>query len=241
MKKPFLPTTNSVSPLTSTNQHSTEENSKQISKQYVSDYILSQPFNQTTRQNDEIETTTNRNGERRRLLPNTEQFRRSIQKEESLSDVSSSNDDDDEEEKIHLKNPRWSSTLREDFDDGKTIKDEILHSIGLTLDYRNSNVFIDDVRPGSVAANEQLQTGRNFFLFVRLIFDVFLGDRIVKWNGQILHHLSSSELDRIIEENSIDTADIDLTITRSTNRFDNLERQREREKKRNEIVINFFS
>lgn len=170
MKKPFLPTTNSVSPLTSTNQHSTEENSKQISKQYVSDYILSQPFNQTTRQNDEIETTTNRNGGRRRLLPNTEQFRRSIQKEESLSDVSSSNDDD-EEEKIRLKNPRWSSTLREHFEDGKTIKDEILRSIGLTVDYRNSNVFIDEVRPGSVAANEQLQTGRNSSLVLFVVFD----------------------------------------------------------------------
>ena len=58
----FIPSTSSVSQLTSTSNHlhnSTDDTSKHISKQYVSDYILSQPFNITERDDDARRLTKN--------------------------------------------------------------------------------------------------------------------------------------------------------------------------------------
>ena len=67
-----MPSTSSVSQITTTSNNlhrSTDETSKQISKQYVSDYILSQPFDN----NDEEEIHQNHSSppvvQRKRILP----------------------------------------------------------------------------------------------------------------------------------------------------------------------------
>lgn len=76
-----MPTTSSVSQLTtnSTNHHNlNDENTKHISKQYVSDYILSQPFDNNEKDDDELKrlgakqkitSPMNEQTQRKRLLP----------------------------------------------------------------------------------------------------------------------------------------------------------------------------
>lgn len=77
----LMPTTSSVSQLTtnSTNHHNlNDENTKHISKQYVSDYILSQPFDNNEKDDDELKrlgakqkitSPMNEQIQRKRLLP----------------------------------------------------------------------------------------------------------------------------------------------------------------------------
>ncbi|CAF1648566.1 unnamed protein product, partial [Adineta ricciae] len=101
----LIPTTSSVSQLTTTainTNNINDENTKNISKQYVSDYILSQPFDSNEKEDEEM--NMNRNGAntkinptsaqpRKRLLP-TAHIRRQQQQKESKDESSSEHEDD---------------------------------------------------------------------------------------------------------------------------------------------------
>lgn len=101
----MIPTTSSVSQLTTTainTNNINDENTKNISKQYVSDYILSQPFDNNEKEDEEM--NMNRNGAntkinptvaqpRKRLLP-TAHIRRQQQQKESKDESSSEHEDD---------------------------------------------------------------------------------------------------------------------------------------------------
>jgi hypothetical protein len=75
----LIPTTNSVSQLTTTavnNSNLNEENTKNISKQYVSDYILSQPFDSNAKEDEEPKM--NQNGASKQITPSVSQQRRRL-------------------------------------------------------------------------------------------------------------------------------------------------------------------
>ena len=106
----MIPTTSSVSQLTTTainTNNINDENTKNISKQYVSDYILSQPFDSNEKEDEEI--NMNRNGAntkinptiaqpRKRLLPTAhirrQQQQQQQQQKESKDESSSEHEDD---------------------------------------------------------------------------------------------------------------------------------------------------
>ena len=93
---------------TSTNANNiNDENTKNISKQYVSDYILSQPFDTNEKEDEDIKM--NKNGANKKINPATIQQRKRIlptahirrqqqqqqqQQKESKEDSSSDQDDD---------------------------------------------------------------------------------------------------------------------------------------------------
>jgi hypothetical protein len=120
----FIPTTNSVSQLTSTSMashHTVDETSKHISKQYVSDYILSQPFDANDEQQltsngmthpSHVTSSTNIGGQFKRMLP-TAHIRHKQQQQEKFEhehDATSSPDSasaiDEHIPIVHGKNKR---------------------------------------------------------------------------------------------------------------------------------------
>lgn len=125
--KKFIPTTSSVSQLThnSTNHHNiNDDTTTNISKQYVSDYILSQPFDDSNNEKDDdvlnklgakqktspiIERT-----QRKRLLPiahlRQQQIQTSKQDTDAVSSTESTSPIDDQESLRHetmLANDTW--------------------------------------------------------------------------------------------------------------------------------------
>jgi hypothetical protein len=83
-----------------------DENTKNISKQYVSDYILSQPFDTNEKEDEDMKmnkigaskkinptTTTTTIQQRKRILPTTHIRRQQQQQKESKEDSSSEQDD----------------------------------------------------------------------------------------------------------------------------------------------------
>ncbi|CAF1082546.1 unnamed protein product [Adineta steineri] len=316
----LFPTTSSVSQLTTTSINANninDENSKNISKQYVSDYILTQPFDANEKEDDDIKM--NRNGannkkinptisqQRKRILPTTH-IRRQQHHKESKGDSSSEQDDDavsspdsasaiDDNESVprvnkvdedvlsslplsrsthnpqiclkefqyhsledkdighettlkdsgidtassstilnvlsidpykkptttwrfnenrteqigyvHLKNNTWTSTIRDEFEQGKMIKGDIFSALGLKIQggIRQENedgtemmvAEITKVTPGSIADNNgQLQ----------------IGDQVLEWNGQKLTNLNYNDVYRIISQNSIQSPDIHMIVKR---------------------------
>ncbi|CAF1294736.1 unnamed protein product [Rotaria sp. Silwood1] len=99
----LIPTTSSVSQLITTSINTNninDENTKNISKQYVSDYILSQPFDTNEKEDEDIKI--NKNGANKKINPNNIQQRKRIlptthirrqQQKESKEDSSSEQDD----------------------------------------------------------------------------------------------------------------------------------------------------
>jgi hypothetical protein len=98
-----MPTTSSVSQLTTTSTHTNnlhDENTKNISKQYVSDYILSQPFDTNVKEDEDM--PMNQTGAKKKLHPTLVQQQRKrllpitthIQQPKESKDDSSSEQDD---------------------------------------------------------------------------------------------------------------------------------------------------
>ncbi|CAF0926023.1 unnamed protein product [Rotaria sordida] len=316
----LIPTTNSVSQLTTTSINTNninDDNTKNISKQYVSDYILSQPFDTNEKEDDDIKI--NKNGankklhqniiqQRKRILPTTH-IRRQQQKE-SKEDSSSEQDDDDAvsspdsasviddnesvsrvnkndedilsslplsrsthnnpqkdlkefqyhsfEDKdlghettlkdsgidtassstilnvlsidpfkkptttwrlsenrtekigyVHLKNNTWTSTICDEYQQGKIIKGDIFTALGLKIQggicQENEDGTITmiseiiKITPGSIADNcGQLQ----------------IGDQVLEWNGKRLTNLNSNDVYQIISQNSMQSPDIHMIVKR---------------------------
>lgn len=133
---------------------------------------------------------------------------------------------------MHLKNHTWTPAIRDQYEQGKSgIKGDIFTALGLKIqggiEQGNDDgsitliAEITKVTPGSIADSiGQLQIGKkiSFDFFLSEIFTSveFLGDQVLEWNGQKLVNLNSTDVYRIISQNSMQSADIHLVVKRSS-------------------------